>query len=124
MATESSKVMRLLRELREATERGKVVWERSGGDGQRVEFAGRRGGVALYPQDWDNNLPFVLELLDANRNVIDSFVTGYEADEAGEPRLTPQSAAIVDLYQAARESSVHNVVEGLLEELRENEEPF
>ena len=120
MASESSKVMRLLLQLRESTENGKVVWERTGHEGQRVVFAGRQGGVAIFPEDWDNSHPFILEILDVNKNIIDSFQTVYEPDDVGEPRLTRQSAAILDLYQAARESSVHSVIEGLLAELKED----
>lgn len=122
MASEST-FIRFVRGLHNATAHGRAVWHRSGEGGQRVSFETAHGGVSIHPEDWDNALPFVLEIADPSGTVVESVVTTYEANEEGEPRLTSQSEEIVRLYRAARDSAVVNVIDGILADL-DREEPF
>lgn len=127
---ESNRLVDLLDKLIEATENGRAQWAAThvissrGADGQGVRYTSADAGLQIYPRDFDDSEPYVLDILNSRGQVIQSYETERQLVR-GEPTPTELSRRIIDLYPIAKENSVTPILDSLFLALEDaSEDPF
>lgn len=110
-------LLQLLDRLKFETESGRIKWTTDGEGSQRVNYYGQSGQVSIFPKDWDDRTPMVLNVYDNAGDLVTKYVAEYTIGDSGDYELAPFALAIVDLYRTARDAASASVINSLLREL-------